>query len=736
MRPDHAEPGGVHGRQCQQRQNGCNDEAAHDGHGHRAPENAARQRNHRQHCRGSGQHDGAEAPHRRLDDGRPVRHAARAVLLDLVDQDHRVANDHAVERNDAQHGNETKRPAQHQQRHRHTGDPEEARDEGQQRAREALQLQHQQREGDEQHHGHTRKDRALTLAALLHRTGDLDAVARGHLLLQFIQLRPDLPGHRRPLQALGHVTLHRHGVVAPLAPHHPGLPGEIDLGDLRQRDRSAGIAGHIGVTDVGDDGALVLGLPQHDVDKLVRLAILANDAARQQCASGLRQALAADAQRLGFVLIDVQPQRLDVFVPVVIDAAHIGAGAQDLLGLIGPVPNDLGIRAGDAELHRVLHRRPIGQQLDAPTRFRELLGEQRWQTLAQFLALRQPLGQQDGLHHIGGREDRVQRQVEARHAGADPAGHRGKPRLLQHARLEALGQRLGLLDRRALGQGQVDQHLGAAGVREELLLHLTHAEDAEAKHQQRDADGLPAVLNTPAHQAPEAVVERGIEELMHLTGRHGPALQQQRTQVRHEIDRRHPGDHECRCRNSEDREGVFARRRLRQTDRQEADCRDQRARQHGHGRHVIGEGRGAHLVVALFEFAHHHLNRNDRVVHQQTQRDDQRAQRDLVQAHAPIEHGREGDGQHQRNGDGDDQTRPNVHAQRARMQPERQEAHRQHDHDGFDEHMHELAHRGGDGLGLVLNLPQLNAGGQVALDGLGGHGQGLAHRDDVAPLGH
>ena len=34
---------------------------------------------------------------------------------------------------------------------------------------------------------------------------------------------------------------------------------------------------------------------------------------------------------------------------------------------------------------------------------------------------------------------------------------------------------------------------------------------------------------------------------------------------------------------------------------------DQRAGQHRHRRHVVGEGRGAHLVVALFELPDHHL---------------------------------------------------------------------------------------------------------------------------------
>ena len=105
---------------------------------------------------------------------------------------------------------------------------------------------------------------------------------------------------------------------------------------------------------------------------------------------------------------------------------------------------------------------------------------------------------------------------------------------------------------------------------------------------------------------------------------------------------------------------------------------------------VVGEGGGAHLVVALLHLAHHHLDRDDRVVHQQAQRDDQRAERDLVQADAPVVHDQEGDGQHQRDRDAPPPG-PAACRRRAPTQPRLEcagpgdEADRQHDHHGLDQ---------------------------------------------------
>ncbi len=70
------------------------------------------------------------------------------------------------------------------------------------------------------------------------------------------------------------------------------------------------------------------------------------------------------------------------------------------------------------------------------------------------------------------------------------------------------------------------------------------------------------------------------------------------------------------------------------------------------------------------------------------------------------------------------------------MQAERQEAHRQHDQHGLDQHLDELVDRGRHGRGLVLHLHEFHARGQRAFDARRGALQGFAERDDVAALGH
>ena len=78
------------------------------------------------------------------------------------------------------------------------------------------------------------------------------------------------------------------------------------------------------------------------------------------------------------------------------------------------------------------------------------------------------------------------------------------------------------------------------------------------------------------------------------------------------------------------------------------------------------------LVVALLHLGDHHLDGDHGVVDQKAERDDERAERDALQRDAGELHRHEGDGEHQRDGHGDDDARPPA---------ERQEAHRQHDGD-------------------------------------------------------
>jgi hypothetical protein len=120
--------------------------------------------------------------------------------------------------------------------------------------------------------------------------------------------------------------------------------------------------------------------------------VLPDRMVREACA----MRLAGDAQRARLVLVDLQAQHLDGLVPVVVDAAHVRVARAGSLRRSAQA-RTCRVGADHAELHRVRHRRPVGQQLHAAAHLGELLGQQRRQALAQGLALGQVLGQHDGL---------------------------------------------------------------------------------------------------------------------------------------------------------------------------------------------------------------------------------------------------------------------------------------------------------------------------------------------------
>jgi hypothetical protein len=134
----------------------------------------------------------------------------------------------------------------------------------------------------------------------------------------------------------------------------------------------------------------------------------------------------------------------------------------------------------------------------------------------------------------------------------------------------------------------------------------------------------------------------------------------------------------------ENRARIFAGTRLGQCDRQESGHRDQRAGQHRKRRAGVGERGGTHPAPALLQFYRHHLDRDDRIVHQQPQSQNQRAERHLVQADAEQLHEQRRGRQHERNGD---------HHHHAGAHSQAQQTHQQHDRDRFGHRLQEVVDR-------------------------------------------
>ena len=105
----------------------------------------------------------------------------------------------------------------------------------------------------------------------------------------------------------------------------------------------------------------------------------------------------------------------------------------------------------------------------------------------------------------------------------------------------------------------------------------------------------------------------------------------------------------------------------------------------------IDVGRRLLQAFALLQPRHHHFDRDHRVVDQQAERDDQRAERNALQRDAEIVHDEEGHGEHQRDGERDDEAGPHAKAD---------EGDDQHDGHGFEQRAGEAA----DGLLHDLRL--------------------------------
>ena len=154
--------------------------------------------------------------------------------------------------------------------------------------------------------------------------------------------------------------------------------------------------------------------------------------------------------------------------------------------------------------------------------------------------------------------------------------------------------------------------------------------------------------------------------------------------------------------------------------------------QHREGGGAVGEARRVETRQALLQLSLHHLDGDHRVVDQEAERDDQRAERDALEIDAEFVHEGEGRGEHQRNGDRDDE---------AGTPADRDERDDEHDGERLDQRFGELVDGVGDDRGLIGNLRDLDAVrqrrfeiGQGRVDVLADAGDVEARRHDDADL--
>ena len=132
-------------------------------------------------------------------------------------------------------------------------------------------------------------------------------------------------------------------------------------------------------------------------------------------------------------------------------------------------------------------------------------------------------------------------------------------------------------------------------------------------------------------------------------------------------------------------------------------------------------------IPAFLHLHDHHLDRDDAVVHQQAERDDQRAERDALEVPAHREHHQRDDAEHDRHREPDHD---------ARAPAEAQQADREHDRERFQQRALEFPDGFADDGRLIGDALELDAVGQLRLDLGDGLLDRLAEVDDVAVVGH
>ncbi|MCY1413855.1 hypothetical protein D9M71_292920 [compost metagenome] len=328
----------------------------------------------------------------------------------------------------------------------------------------------------------------------------------------------------------------------------------------------------------------------------------------------------------------------------------------------------------------------------------------------------------------------VQRQVEARRARADVGDVVIDTRMFLEQRLEAFDLVGRIAQRRPFGQLQVDHQLQSARGREKLLWHEAKQQHGTDKKCERCHNHGFTSTHAPAHQPSYTLVERCVIGVITAGGatmasgmQLGQVRQQAFTQVRHEHHGRNPGGEQGDGYHLENRASVLAGPGLGGGDGQKACRGDQGTGQHwerGTGPGITGR---LEPVEALLHLDRHHFHGNDRVIHQQAERQHQCAQGNLVQTDPQVIHGGKGHRQHQRNGQGDHQ--PGAQSQG-------EETHQQDDGQRFGQYLHEFANPGLHCGGLVGHLAQLHPGRQVLLDAGELGFQRLAQDKNIATFLH
>ncbi|MCY1418410.1 hypothetical protein D9M71_339690 [compost metagenome] len=334
--------------------------------------------------------------------------------------------------------------AEHQEEQGHANQPQGRGEEHHGRARETLELQHQQGQHDHDEQRHAGVHRALPTGGVFHRTADFQQVAVRQLGADRLQRRQDVLDQAGRQRLVVDVATHGDGGQAVAVPDDALLEPVFQGGDLRQRHAATVVRGHRQARQQGQILAFTHGAAQEDLDQLIVFAVLAHRRTRQRALQESRQVGGAHPHRPGAVLVDVQPHHLARLLPVQVHVHHMRVFAHLVGHLAGQGADFVDVFAGYAELHRVTHRRAILQARDTAAQGGEFIVQHLDQPAADFLAGLDGLGQHHELGEARRRQLLVQRQVETWRAGADVGDVVIHTRVVAQQLLQALHLGLGI----------------------------------------------------------------------------------------------------------------------------------------------------------------------------------------------------------------------------------------------------------------------------------------------------
>ena len=256
-----------------------------------------------------------------------------------------------------------------------------------------------------------------------------------------------------------------------------------------------------------------------------------------------------------------------------------------------------------------------------------------------------------------------------------------------------------------------------------MLRNEAHSIERHPEQDERDGDRDPARPHREYEETAKCPHDPpGLLRMRDLRLLEDPNAEQRRKQ-----DRDDPGCDQRDGDDGEDRESVLASGATREPDRDEPRDSDQCAGQHRKGGRGVGEGGRVLLVVAVLQPRDHGLDRDHGVVDQQTEGDDEGAERDSLKVDPEHHHRHEDRGE-------DERDRDRHHG--ARAQAEADQADPKDDCDGLPQRLHELVHRMLDGDRLVGDERRLDPNRQIRRDLRHGVLDVASEGQDVAALAH